>query len=190
MMHRALALLSVMLTLAGSATLAAAPPSAGSLLPPGALGPNWALIGASQIDPAQAPFASTASAMYGGPAGSRVFVRVFVAAPGSSAARQTWDAAEQAFAGLRSLVRESTAVGGSVVADRPAPAGCAEARRAEGQDASFPDFPAGLTLCEADLDLVVLVGVFGTIDGRTGSQASDAVLATILRGRGAATPTT
>lgn len=188
-MARVLALLSAVLAVAGAATVAAETPSAGSLLPPpAALGPGWALIGASQSDLASAPFASTASAMYGGPAGSRVFVRVFVAAPGAMAARQAWEAADLAFAGLRPLVREGAAVGGTAPADHPAPTGCAEARRAEGKDATFSDFPAGLTWCVADPGLFVLVGVFGTIDGRTGAQASDAVLATILRGRAAATP--
>ena len=187
-MHRALALLGALLAMVGAASVAAQTPSAGSLLPPpGALGPGWALLGASRMDPATAPFASAASAMYGGPAGSRVFVRVFVAAPGT-AAGQAREAAVQAFTDLRPLVREGV-VGGAVPTDRPPPAGCAEARRAEGQDATFSDFPGGLTFCAADPGLFVLVGVFGEIDGRTGAEASDAVLATMLRGPAAATPT-
>lgn len=166
------------------------PPAAGSLLPPpAALGPDWTLIAASHSDTSSEGLASMASAMYGGSAGSRVFARIFIVAPGPAAASQSSITANDAFAGLRGLVRERPASGGSALDDQPKPAGCSDAQPVEGQDANFPDFPAGITLCAADPDLIVLVGVFGSFGGLSGVQASDAVLDTIVRGWSAATPT-
>lgn len=185
-MKRSLVLGSLVLFLLFAPPATAAGQSAAQSLlpPPDALGPGWELIGASHTESTTTEFASTASAMYGGPVGSRVFVRLFAAAPGATAS-EAWDAAYQAFTSLRSLVREDGANGG---ANLTVPAGCSDARRAEGQDASFPDFSAGLTLCAAHSDLIVLVGVFGEINGLGGDQASDSVLETIVRGA-AATPT-
>jgi hypothetical protein len=204
-MRRASALLSLMLLMlvglvavgrpglgavAQSGTPVALPLTAESLLPPpGVLGPDWSLIGASHSDLTSTGFTSVASAMYGGPAGLRVFARVFVVAPGATAARQGWGAANDAFTGLRALVREAPSSGGCSPGDQRKPAGYLEVRRADGQDANFPDFPAGVALCAADPDLIVLIGVFGSFDGRSDFRASDAVLDTIIQGQAAATPT-
>ncbi len=191
-MRPTILIMILLLSLQVAPMAAADPPTAGSLLPPpGALGPDWSLIGASHSDTMSRStgFTSMASAMYGGPEGSRIFVRVFVVAPGATAVRQAWDTANDAFAGLRGLVRERAASGGSSLDNQPKPAGCKDARRTDGQDANFPDFPAGVTLCAADPDLFVLVGVFGSVDGLSGFRASDTVVESIVLGQVAATPT-
>jgi hypothetical protein len=190
-MRPTIALMILLLSLQAAPIAAADQPTAGSLLPaPAALGPDWSLIGASHSDTMSPStgFTSMASAMYGGSEGSRIFVRVFVVASGATAVRQARDTANDAFAGLRGLVRERAASGSSSLDTRPGPTGCNDAQRADGQDANFSDFAAGVTLCAVDPDLIILVGVFGSFDGLSGFPASDTVVENIVHGQVAATP--
>jgi hypothetical protein len=58
--------------------------------------------------------------------------------------------------------------------------GCAAMRRVDGYDAVIPAIPVGMSLCQAESGIIVLVYVSGKIDDATEHQASDQFLAQML----------
>lgn len=58
--------------------------------------------------------------------------------------------------------------------------GCAVMRRVDGYDAVIPGIPVGLSLCQAESGLIVMVYASGMIDDATGHQASDQFLGLML----------
>jgi hypothetical protein len=73
--------------------------------------------------------------------------------------------------------------------DRPLPEGCADGRRTFGSDAVLgEDFPAGVTLCAADPDMIILAYASGAVDGQTGYLASDRLVELVLDQADTGTP--
>jgi hypothetical protein len=70
----------------------------------------------------------------------------------------------------------------------PAPEGCVEAKRSDGQD-SYSYLPSSVTLCAADPDVIVLAVVTGGIDGISDYSISDWVAGSVASGAELAKPT-
>lgn len=160
------------------------------LLPPsGSLQGDWTLQ-ATNITPSDpSAIAQLAQGIYLGPEGSRATVLVGRIHEGPAAARTAWDLFGNSFDGIR--VGFDADYGSerdlaNLVADVP---GCADMRRMNGTEEVISDIPVGVSLCAADPDLMVLVYASGTVNGRTGHQASDALVALALNQGVASTPT-
>lgn len=166
--------------LAGAAQASpAASPTAGNsgrYLPVAeAIGAGWVLVatGTPEADPAV--FMDAASAVYVGPGGGRAVVMVWTNLPGRAGLQRSWEAVGAISADLRFEVtgpkdgdREEE------LAALPLPEGCVDARRIDGPDPLY-GLPGAITQCTVDPDVNVLAIVSGTIDGRSGYEASDRV---------------
>ena len=140
-----------------------------------AIGAGWVLVatGTPEADPAV--FVDAASAVYVGPGGARVVVMVWTNLPGRAGLQRSWEAVGAISADLRFEVtgpkdgdREEE------LAALPLPEGCVDARRIDGPDPLY-GLPGAITQCTVDPDVNVLAIVSGTIDGRSGYEASDRV---------------
>lgn len=182
----------VMAPAAGRAQGAALPvtPGAGKYLPAAAdLGPGWADVWRGGIAPGADLFREGVKAVYGGPEGARAVVFVWLTQDSGTTSRRAWASTTQLFDSYRDLFAGAAdPSAASRLAPLPAPAGCAEATRAEGPDARLL-FPGGLTLCAVDPDVIILAIASGAIDGKQGHAASDALVELALDHAGKATPT-
>lgn len=61
-------------------------------------------------------------------------------------------------------------------------------RRATGVDTEIPDIAVGLSLCAANSTTLVLTYVSGSLNGLSGYEASDALVALVLNAAAEATP--
>lgn len=123
---------------------------------------------------------SAAQATYAGPSGSRVYVLAYVTESGAAAIRRGWELANEIFDNSRFRFDYDYGSEQDAEALRP-PTGCSDARRTSGGDYAFgPAFPAGLTLCAADPDVIVFAVVSGKVLGETGIAASDAVVSMMI----------
>jgi hypothetical protein len=164
-----------------------------TLLAPEAIGEGWTLV-AEQPPGDALPDAFTVAAYgaYGGPAGARVVVDVWLVAEGAAAIRQSWEITNATFDDYRSALYQGFDYSRERALEsvRP-PAGCSDVRRAEGVDIiGFGGFPLGMTLCAADdPPVIVLVIASGEVDGLAGREASDAVAESVLTAQSEASPT-
>ncbi|HEU5432273.1 MAG TPA: hypothetical protein VFU81_11455 [Thermomicrobiales bacterium] len=182
-------LLAPAVSLAQDATPPATP-AAGLYLPAAAdLGAGWVEIWRGDIAPGPELFKDGVKAVYGGPAGARAIVFAWVTLDSATVVRRSWEATTEIFDDYRlEFANDYDRAAAKDLAALPPPAGCAEASRAEGA-ASKQQFPGGLTLCAVDPDVIVLAIVSGTLDGKQGRLASDALVERALGRRPAATPT-
>jgi len=182
----------IMAPAAGQAQSNALPvtPGAGKYLPAAAdVGPGWVDVWRGGIAPGADLFREGVKAVYGGPEGARALVFVWLTQDGATTSRRAWASTTQLFDSYRDpFAGAADSSAASRLAGLPAPAGCAEASRAEGLDARLL-FPGGLTLCAVDPDVIILAIASGTVAGKQGHAASDALVELALDHAGMATPT-
>lgn len=123
-------------------------------------------------------FSEGAAGIYLGPEGSRVLVVNLLVTNNQVAIRAAWDDASEL---LRAVSRPI-----NVDYEReleletmPSAEGCLESKRVEGQE-NFFRLPAGATLCAADNERLLLAVAYGSVDGKTGIAASDAIVSQIV----------
>lgn len=152
-------------------------PGAGRYLPVAAdLGPNWVDVWQSGIDPGAELFKEGVKAVYGGPDGSRAIVYAWVIQDSTTAVRRSWEETADLMGNSRyEWASDYDFSQASEIDILPPPAGCVESSRAEGVD---PDsqYPAGLTMCAVDPDIILLTIVSGEIEGETGYRSSDLLI--------------
>ncbi len=148
-----------------------------------AFGRDWtqitALPAVENLDPS---FRDAAYGVYGGPKGARIVVEVFLVAPGMTAIRKSWEVGNSDFEFYRTKIdwgydssRERD------LAAQSLPSGCSDARRTYGvEEIGFQQFPAGITLCAADPDVLVVAFASGEVNGQTGYKASDFAVEAML----------
>jgi hypothetical protein len=165
-------------------------PGAGQYLPAASdLGAGWVEIWRGGIAPGPELFKEGVKAVYGGPEGARAIVFVWVTLDNATVVRRSWEATTQIFDDYRlEFANDYDRAAAKDLAALPPPHGCVEATRAEGA-ASKQQFPGGLTLCAVDPDVIVLGIVSGTLDGKQGHVASDALIEMALDRDAVATPT-
>ncbi|HEU0114056.1 MAG TPA: hypothetical protein VFQ80_05245 [Thermomicrobiales bacterium] len=181
--------ISPAVSLAQSDTLPVTP-GAGAYLPAAAdLGAGWVEIWRGGIAPGPELFREGVKAVYGGPAGARAIVFVWITLDSPTVVRRSWEATTEIFNDDRLEFANDydRAAAKNLDALKP-PAGCVEATRAEGA-ASKQQFPGGLTLCAVDPDVIVLGIVSGALVGKQGHLASDALVEMALGHATMATPT-
>lgn len=152
-------------------------PGAGRFLPAAQdLGPDWVDVWQSGLDPGADLFKEGVVSVYGGRAGSRAVVYAWVIQDSTTAVRRSWEETADFLATQRYEWASDYDWSQASEIDRlPPPQGCVESSRAEG---SNPDsrFPAGLTLCAVDPDIIVLAIVSGGLGDQSGYLASDALI--------------
>lgn len=119
-------------------------------------------------------FSEGAAGIYLGPDGARALVVNLLVSDNRVAVRASWDDASDL---LRTLTRpfQTDYSRDQQLETMPPPEGCLEAKREEGRESVFR-LPAGATLCAADDDTLMIVVVYGPVDGMTGVAASDAIV--------------
>lgn len=157
-------------------------PGAGKYLPTAEkLGEGWVSTVAAGIAPGPQLFNEGVKGVYGGPAGSRAVVYVWITKEAMTADSPAWAAITDFAGSARTewgsdfpLSREQE------LAKEAPPAGCKAAVRSEGI-AAGTRFPVGLTLCAVAPDAIILTIVSGEYGGAQGAAAADALLATALQ---------
>ena len=152
------------------------------LIDPAALGDGWSLhhtISPDALYPysfEMSPnvFREGAAGVYVGPEGSRVIAVALLVTESRVAIRKSWEDASDLLDRLTSDVSEDWDRERELETADP-PAGCTEAKRAEGTEYGF-GLPVGVTMCAIDPDVILIVGVFGTVQERSGVTASDAIV--------------
>jgi hypothetical protein len=185
-MRRLLVAISVALLGCATAVPLSAQQAPAEILPDAtAIGSGWTQVATlpavENLDPS---FSDSATAIYGGPNGARAIITIFTVAEGMTAIRQSWEVGNDVFDFYRQNVdygfqssREEE------LAAQPLPDGCADARRLYAVDElGVQQFPVGLTLCAADPNVLVMAYASGEIAGRSGSEASDALVSLALAG--------
>jgi len=155
-----------------------------------ALGPGWSVLDADATAVADLPSAlrDAAVATYGGPDGARASVLVMLVADGMSAIRDSWELGNDTFDRYSYQIDEESGAERDLE-DRPLPEGCADGRRTFGTDEVLgANFPAGVSLCAADPDMIVVTYASGDVDGQTGYRASDHLVTLVLKQREDAPP--
>lgn len=158
---------------------------------PEALGEGWAV--ADRFDPVPTPtlFREGVKVVYAGPAGARAVLFAWVTREDAAAARGAWEATGVLLDRYRGEIAADLSFATTErLGTLDPPPGCVEARRAEGASGVF-GFPAGLTLCAVEPDVVLLAVVSGQLAGERGYRAADALIAAALASAGAGdgTPT-
>jgi hypothetical protein len=154
-------------------------------------GGGWSLVRSASLDVDTDVLREGAVAVFAGPGGARVIAVAMPVTQERIATRRSWEAAmnlydnysgELAYLSGRDDELDSI----------PAPDGCVEAKRIDGTAKHLgidTGIPMGVSLCAADPDLIVLAVASGTVFGRFGFEASDAVASLIATYGSAATPT-
>jgi hypothetical protein len=144
------------------------------------IGDGWIDIVRGGIAPGQELFQEGVKGVYGGPGGSRAVIYVWITQPDDATAQRAWKTTDDFMTSVQpqwgSVYTPSWS---GELAQLSPPAGCANAARADGLDASTR-FPVGMTLCAVEPDVIVLTIVSGTYAGQHGYLASDALLAKAL----------
>lgn len=160
-------------------------PGAGQYLPAASdLGPNWVDVWQSGIDPGAELFKEGVKAVYGGPDGSRAIVYAWIIQDSTTAVRRSWEETANLMGNARyEWASDYDFSQASEIDILPPPEGCVESSRAEGVD---PDsqYPAGLTMCAVDPDVILLTIVSGELDGETGYLTSDLLIQKALTAGG------
>ncbi len=132
-------------------------------------------------------FRDGAVATYGGADGRRILLTVLLLSRDTVAIRRGWEEASERFDDFGSRLEHERNREEELLSVPPPP-GCVEAKRIDGTDKD-DGFDAGVTLCAADPDIVLLAVVWGDVGDRRGYLASDLVVSTALGAGGRATPT-
>jgi hypothetical protein len=148
---------------------------------------EWTLRSVSFTQPDPSVIAQLASGTYLGPEGSRATVLIVHAQDGPSAAQKAQRLIGRAFDNTRNSFSAKSGVERDL-AKLPIVTGCADMRRATGVDMAIPDIAVGLSLCAADPTMLVLTYVSGELNGLSGYEASDALVALVLNAAAEATP--
>lgn len=127
-------------------------------------------------------FREGAARSFGGPSGARALVVVFYLTQNRVAVRRSWEEAGKLLDQLRYRSQTDYQRLDDLESTAPPP-GCVEAKRIEGTD-GFYLTPLGATLCAIDPDIVALAVVSGTLDGKTGIEASDALAQRVAQSQG------
>jgi hypothetical protein len=163
-------------------------PNASKMLPAASdLGKSWKQFQVSGLDASADIFREAAVASYGGPRGSHIVVYVYLVTESRVAVRQSWEAASDLFDQYRYRLDYSYERDDQLQ-NLPAPEGCVEAKRTDGQDHDFY-MPGAATLCAADPDIIVLAVVIGGIDGIADYGISDWVAGITATGSNLPRPT-
>ncbi|MGI8486025.1 MAG: hypothetical protein ACR2OU_17415 [Thermomicrobiales bacterium] len=123
-------------------------------------------------------FREGAVGIYAGPNGSRAVIVNLLLTANRVAIRKSWEDASALMVAINRPVATDYERDNALEL-MPAPKGCLEAKRAEGVENVFR-FTSGSTLCAASDDSVLLVTVYGPVNGQTGVTASDAVTLAIV----------
>lgn len=145
--------------------------------PPSALGDDWVATSAQDGATTNWPaFERFTAKIYLGPEGARILVGRIEPTDDLS------DAMELA-SGMFDVYLERITVdpvSETRLAGMAPVAGCAAMRRVDGYDAVIPAIPVGVSLCQADSGMIVMVYASGMVDDATGHEASDQFLAQML----------
>lgn len=148
-------------------------------------GDGWSQIDQRGVQVPSDIFRQGAVVTYAGPIGARIVVISLLQTDTRVAVRQSWEEATKTFDQYRySWASNSDYELGQRLEAMEPPAGCVEAKRAEGSDREF-GFTAGITMCALDPDVILLAGVSGTLGEEAGYAASDLVIAEALAAAGA-----
>ena len=132
-------------------------------------------------------FREGAMASYGGARGARIVVIVLLSTDSRVAIRQGWEQATETFDQYRyALASDYDYEQAERLEALEPPAGCVEAKRAEGTDRQY-SFVAGLTMCAVDPDVILLATASGELNDEMGYAASDAVIDAALEAGGQTT---
>jgi hypothetical protein len=156
------------------------------LIDPATLGDGWSLhhtVSPDALYPysfEMSPdvFREGAAGIYVGPEGSRVIAVTLLVTESRVAIRKSWEDASDLLDRFTSDVSEDWDRERELETADP-PAGCAEAKRAEGTEYGF-GLPVGVTMCAIDPDVILIVGVFGTVQERSGVAASDVIVTAMI----------
>jgi hypothetical protein len=160
----------------------------GDILPPVSAFPkDWTLQSVSFTQPDPSAIAQLSSGTYLGPTGSRATVLIVHAQDGPLAAQKSQRLMARAFDDARETFEAKYGVERDL-AEMPVVSGCAEMRRAAGADTMIPGIAVGLSLCAANPTTLVLTYVSGELNGLSGYEASDALVALVLNSAAEATP--
>ncbi|MER3437117.1 MAG: hypothetical protein C4346_05695 [Chloroflexota bacterium] len=156
------------------------------LIDPAALGDGWSLhhtISPDALYPyshemSPAVFREGAAGIYVGPEGSRVIAVALLVTESRVAIRKSWEDASDLLHRFTANVSEDWDRERELETADP-PAGCVEAKRTEGTEYGF-GLPFGATMCAIDPDVILIVGVFGTVQERSGVAASDTIVTAMI----------
>ncbi len=148
---------------------------------------EWTLRSVSFTQPDPSVIAQLVSGTYLGPEGSRATVLIVRAQDGPLAAQKAQRFIGRAFDNTRNSFVAKSGVERDL-AKLPIVTGCADMRRATGVDTEIPDIAVGLSLCAANSTTLVLTYVSGSLNGLSGYEASDALVALVLNAAAEATP--
>ncbi len=162
-------------------TVAAGKASSAYLPDVAVFGKGWEETDRAGLDVPSDIFREGSYAVYGGPAGARIVVLAYLATDSRVAVRQSWETATEQFDRSRyTLASNYDYEQAERLEALEPPAGCVEAKRAEGSDDQF-GFTAGLTMCAVDPDAIVIAMASGEVGGESGYAASDAVIGESLK---------
>ena len=153
-----------------------------------AFGAGWTMPKPPVASVPSTAFRDGAVATYGGADGRRILLTVLLLSRDTVAIRRGWEEAGERFDDFGSRLDHERNREEELLSVPPPP-GCVEAKRIDGTDED-DGFDAGVTLCAADPDVVLLAVVWGDIGDQRGYVASDLVVSTALGAAGIATPTT
>lgn len=141
---------------------------------PESIGDGWQLVdgGVPGADPAV--FASTASAIYVGPAGARIHVQVYQNQQGRVALNRSWTDVGSVFDDYRYALFGFSYGREEALAQEPLAVGCVDARRWDGNDRFFEQ-PSAIAMCAIDPDITAFIIVTGAVEGQVGYLAADLV---------------
>lgn len=168
-----------MAMLAGSVTIVSAQdptpvpgPNAAKLLPDGGkLGKGWKQDELRGLDASADLFREGAVASYTGPHGARAVIYVWLVTESRAAVRASWESTTSLF----DRYHYNLSYGyerDKQLETVPAPQGCTEAKRSDGEDKLLYATTA-VSMCAADPDRIVLAVVVGGIDGIADYTMSD-----------------
>jgi hypothetical protein len=189
-----IALLTLILMVAFAPTVGSAQDgneAAVALLPaPETFGAGWTLLVNDPTEDLLPVFRAATVGSYGGPAGARVVLNVLLVGEGMTAVRGSWEQVTDYLQEFDTrMVLEVDDERNQAIEAMAPPDGCSDVRRVEGHERiGGTAFPVGVTLCAADPDVLLVAVVSGEMNGRTGLDASDAVIEMTLAAQ-SATPT-
>jgi uncharacterized cupredoxin-like copper-binding protein len=125
-------------------------------------------------------FKEGAAGLYLGPNGTRAIIVSFILTDNRIAIRKSWEDASDLM-GVINYPVSTDYERDQELESMPAPEGCLEAKRVEGVEKTF-HLPSGSTLCAVDDISLLLVTIFGDVNGASGVDASDAVVSAVTIG--------
>ncbi len=149
-------------------------------------GPGWTMPKPPVASVPSNAFRDGAVATYGGADGRRILLTVLLLSRDTVSIRRGWEEAGDRFDDFGARLEHERNREDELLSVPPPP-GCVEAKRIDGTDED-DGFDAGVTLCAADPDIVLLAVVWGDLGGQRGYLASDLVVSTALGAGGIGTP--